>query len=807
MATPIGVEGVSVPLRITRGVDGDVSIYVKENDVAFPLTDYVARLRIRRSVGGAVLVEMSSDYDTVEVDADLGLIVLHFKPAEMTDAPVEGVYSLEIVDTDDKITRLLDGDFVYDYLSAAEVSTGDILTVETANSLTLEIAPFDSTAAAAIRGVAVSTTAPTLGQIIRATAANAAAWITPLFSHISGLLAYAQLPTGSGTWDAGEGNTTTISPNVNVPGAFTAGDTAIGIIDAEPDTDEDQTAAFTAAFAAYDHVWLTRAGTYTVQSVDIPPGVVFLGHPGATFKLADNHTGLLANRYIVRVNAGATFDGRGMTLDGNHQNRTGVEEWFGVKVVGDSYAVRNLNVINPSRVGVAVEGTSGDVLVEDGILENITVEDGLNDGFSWQYARNPIGRNLKATNVRYGAAIEDAVKNPDVEIHGELCQQVVHTVIHDGNSDQKFAISGLRVRATGKDCGKVWEHAAGSGVSLMPAHYDWALDLGGEGWTNTDANILKLSGISGIRGRISMRERATVGINESWAYFDSCGDVEVCPDVDIAAAARPVFTIKNSTGPFRTIGGQISTPGQEAFRLEHATAGSNVISIGTHFNLGATKDTHTIASGTWTNVYCVGCSGIASGNQLAGVTYIAPFGGGYDTGDRIFTGAIERRTNSERTRRGDVDEYNIAIADNVATAVATFTMPAQTSTSTGVIFGYNCLLQVHAYLSSNHTHTRGAWVRVTAVRNRDANTTFSAAVVDAPVSKENGSDATLTTTLDASAISFDILSGSATETQVCRVLVTMDRDATATATLASFTGDWISSTSTSGSTCGYHVPT
>lgn len=121
-----------------QGTDFTKQILLKDTaGDAIPLTDYTARMQVRNKKGGDLVVELTTENTYITITALEGLIVLSL-PNEITATlpPVDihlpvktvldnvdcgeipsastgptGVYDLEIVDADGKVTRLIEGDF------------------------------------------------------------------------------------------------------------------------------------------------------------------------------------------------------------------------------------------------------------------------------------------------------------------------------------------------------------------------------------------------------------------------------------------------------------------------------------------------------------------------------------------------------------------------------------------------------------------------------------------------------------------------------------------------------------------------
>lgn len=80
------------------------------DDTAYDLTDYTARMHIRTEVDAtAIMCELTTENGRIQLGGEAGTVRLII-PADVTeDFDDEGVYDLELVDSDGKVYRLLKG--------------------------------------------------------------------------------------------------------------------------------------------------------------------------------------------------------------------------------------------------------------------------------------------------------------------------------------------------------------------------------------------------------------------------------------------------------------------------------------------------------------------------------------------------------------------------------------------------------------------------------------------------------------------------------------------------------------------------
>jgi hypothetical protein len=151
----IGNLGAKIDLKVIRGADATITIAVTESGVAKDLTGYTASLVVKQREKSAtnylsLVPTISGAAGTVSVavaDTDTSTAVWN-----------AAIYHLNLTAPSGTITRLMDGAFTLLYAGDGEAQTGTV-TVDTANSLTLDLVSFDAANATRIQGYAVTASA------------------------------------------------------------------------------------------------------------------------------------------------------------------------------------------------------------------------------------------------------------------------------------------------------------------------------------------------------------------------------------------------------------------------------------------------------------------------------------------------------------------------------------------------------------------------------------------------------------------------------------------------------------------------
>ena len=86
-----------------------IAVTNPDNSV-FDLTGYSARMQIRRDIASTVvMLELTTDNGFLTVNGSSGTIDVYMTPAETSLLDRDGVYDLEIYDTDGVVYRLIRG--------------------------------------------------------------------------------------------------------------------------------------------------------------------------------------------------------------------------------------------------------------------------------------------------------------------------------------------------------------------------------------------------------------------------------------------------------------------------------------------------------------------------------------------------------------------------------------------------------------------------------------------------------------------------------------------------------------------------
>lgn len=101
--------------RVTQGDTFQNTPVWKINSVPVNVTGYTARMQVRKSVGGTVLIELSSSNGRITVGTTDGSFALYISPTD-TAAMQAGqwVFDLDVTAPDATVTTLLLGGFTVD---------------------------------------------------------------------------------------------------------------------------------------------------------------------------------------------------------------------------------------------------------------------------------------------------------------------------------------------------------------------------------------------------------------------------------------------------------------------------------------------------------------------------------------------------------------------------------------------------------------------------------------------------------------------------------------------------------------------
>lgn len=100
-------------MNVDQGSTWNVQITIATNAVAWDLTGYTARMKVRPTVDSATVTLSLTDTDGITLGGAAGTVVLN-RSATVTAALVAGsyVYDLELVSGGGVVTRILQGPFV-----------------------------------------------------------------------------------------------------------------------------------------------------------------------------------------------------------------------------------------------------------------------------------------------------------------------------------------------------------------------------------------------------------------------------------------------------------------------------------------------------------------------------------------------------------------------------------------------------------------------------------------------------------------------------------------------------------------------
>lgn len=106
-----GKLDLTCDFAIQQGADfQQVLTWENANGTAVNVTGYSALMQIRTSVGGEVLLELSTENGMIALGGSAGTITLHID-AETTAGLdfIKGVYDLQMISGSDFVTRLVEG--------------------------------------------------------------------------------------------------------------------------------------------------------------------------------------------------------------------------------------------------------------------------------------------------------------------------------------------------------------------------------------------------------------------------------------------------------------------------------------------------------------------------------------------------------------------------------------------------------------------------------------------------------------------------------------------------------------------------
>lgn len=105
------MAAVKYNFEIEQGTTFTKPMVWKSNGVVVNLTGYTARMQIRSSIASdQVLLELTTENDRIVITPLTGTITLKLDADTTAEIDwIKGVYDLEAVSADDKVTRLLRG--------------------------------------------------------------------------------------------------------------------------------------------------------------------------------------------------------------------------------------------------------------------------------------------------------------------------------------------------------------------------------------------------------------------------------------------------------------------------------------------------------------------------------------------------------------------------------------------------------------------------------------------------------------------------------------------------------------------------
>lgn len=586
----------------------------------------------------------------------------------------------------------------------------------------------------------------------------------------------------------------------------------------------DCTATLTALTAANKSLYFP-AGTFLVQSwVVIEDGIRILCHPKTVLKLPDGAEADAEDRFMLHL-AGdnCTFEGKWALINGNYDNLADVaDDWFGIKVSGDGCSIYDTQFIQVSRANIGVEGTGGDgatgvgyAPVQGVTVKNIYCEDGLNDGISLQYVRNAVVDNIRGNDIRYVVALEDGCKNAKVSnVHAIECTAPLHAINHTGNSHINMAIEDMDVsRATGVDCvhGFVTSNSGGA------AHARWTItDFGGEGWTTTTAQVIQLVAITDLTF-VNLRMRDLDASNESWCQINLCDRVHFVNVDYVGSPIENPFEFIHTNHVTFTGGQIIQTPAaEECFRLvaTNGTSYSGFTVVGTYISIAGSDDDFQIVEGggsAFSNILMIGVRGLGSNNlathsaitrrSCIGLAESATTFGLHDT-SASQVAIVRYEPYGQDVRGAQFATDQVAIADNSATTVFTFTVPAQATTGNSVGARINGTFSFHTSKSSNNSMGSTCGISFSVHRIKDRNTVLSAITLSDIVTDTQGADGNHTA-LDASQFALSITAGASGADQTIALRFTNNLDAGVVTALARLSGRFEGHTAGQTALCPY----
>lgn len=572
----------------------------------------------------------------------------------------------------------------------------------------------------------------------------------------------------------------------------------------------DDSAVFNAATAtSARRIWV-GPGTYVVRKWHITQAQTQIWcHPLARLVLPNGNTDPDSTEWNIVWVSADHCSWQGGILDGNYPgnlDQTFAERWNGIKVTGHNFTGRDIRGIRTSRHVVLLEGGSGTPLTGASLF-NVAGEDCLRDVVSFSRTQDCHVVRLRASDTRHGFEFSDGVVACSVrDLYAEDCHAAFQSIIHNDGVDAcaDCLVDGVHC----VDCERLYYHQAGedlanTGLTLR--------NLSGTGWTDDENALLLLTGwTDALIDGLIMRDHPTV--NVPWLQIGSGASRVTLQNLHLLETdpGRSQITLKDADD-ITFIGGHLKTGNsKQPIRIDITDGASHarVTVLGTRFTHAGNEDTFNIveSSGTISDVHVVGCSGIGTGNLTdhAGVRYHANTGGIRES-QTVFTDKLFRLTNSDRVRQEWVDVHAVVIADNTATTVFSFTVPAQASFSTGVTGSFEGTFVFHTSLSSGHKHCSAVKLTFTVVRISGLDTILGTpAFVGNVTTSEEGSDASHTA-LDVSQFALAITAGAAGADQTIALRFTNDFDAGVTFAAAAVTGVLHGLTSNAASTPPYRV--